>query len=228
MILEKIRPLHGVYDAVLFDFDGVVVETPRHSGCPTLSVERTRRSSVPGRRPRPSGRSWLGTSSRSPGGVTASASKRRRSVRGPHGRWSAPSAKRSNAGLRSVYDDITAVRSLEQSLGIVSDNHPTVISTLLERFGLRPAFETVYGCPLTPDGLSRRKPDPTNIEAAIADLEAESALYVGDRAVDVRAADNAGLESALLSRSGDDDPTEMDAEPTYHLSSLSQLPAILR
>jgi phosphoglycolate phosphatase len=217
-----------VYDAVLFDFDGVVVETPSSQRlsdalgrtyetleCPGPATE-TVRAIVAGDFESIARRCHsLGIETE-----TFCARAAREMVR--------TQREAVERGLRSVYDDITAVRSLEQSLGIVSDNHPTVISTLLERFGLRPAFETVYGCPLTPDGLSRRKPDPTNIEAAIADLEAESALYVGDRAVDVRAADNAGLESALLSRSEDDDPTEMDAEPTYHLSSLSQLPAILR
>jgi len=137
-------------------------------------------------------------------------------------------AKRSNAGCdRSTTISPRFGRSSSLSGSLATTTRPSS-RRCSSGSGLRPAFETVYGCPLTPDGLSRRKARPTNIEAAIADLEAESALYVGDRAVDVRAADNAGLESALLSRSEDDDPTEMDAEPTYHLSSLSQLPAILR
>ncbi|MFP8953992.1 HAD family hydrolase [Natrialbaceae archaeon A-arb3/5] len=136
-------------------------------------------------------------------------------------------------GLRSVYDDVVAVTSLERPLGIVSDNHPKVVSTVVDRLGLDSLFEVRYGCPLTPDGLDRRKPDPRNIEDAMDSLEAGSALYVGDRDVDVTAAHNAGIDAALLSREVADEPdtvatsTDSSPEPTYRITSLSQLPSVL-
>ncbi|WP_222918514.1 HAD family hydrolase [Natrinema sp. SYSU A 869] len=215
-----------MYEAVLFDFDGVVVETPsskRLSDALGRTYEKLDRSG-------PAAETlqelmcgdFESIADRCHGlGIETDvfcAQAAREMVR--------TQREEVERGLRSAYDDVTAVRSLDRPLGIVSDNHPTVVSTLLDRFGLRSLFETIYGCPLTPDGLSRRKPDPTNIEAAMDSLEADDALYVGDRAVDIRAADNAGIDSVLLSRSGDGGIDE-DVDPTYRLPSLSGLPSVL-
>ncbi|ELY64576.1 HAD family hydrolase [Natrinema versiforme] len=215
------------YDAVLFDFDGVVVESPSSQ----------RLSAALGRTYEQLGRSEPATETLQAllRGDFESIAERCRSLGIETNAFCAQAAREMvraqceevERGLRSAYDDVTAVRSLELPLGIVSDNHPTVVSTLLDRFGLRSLFETVYGCPLSPEGLARRKPDPTNIETAMDSLEAESALYIGDRAVDVRAADNAGIDSVLLSRSDGDERVEADIDPTYHLPSLSQLPSVL-
>ncbi|MFA9503447.1 HAD family hydrolase [Natrinema sp. H-ect1] len=214
------------YDTVLFDFDGVVVETPssqRLADALERVYERLGRSGPAAETVRElmaGDFDAVATRCRDLGIEADAFCERaaRELVR--------TQCESVEQGLRSAYDDVAAVRSLEVPLGIVSDNHPTVVSTLLDRFGFRSPFETVRGCPLTPAGLARRKPDPTNIEAALADLEAESALYVGDRAVDVRAADNAGIDSALLSRSGTDS-TDVAVDPTYRLSSLAAVPSIV-
>lgn len=213
------------YDAVLFDFDGVVVETPspeRLSDALARTYETLERSGPTAE-----------TLQAFLRGDFESIADRCRGLDIEADVFCARAAREMiraqreevERGLRSAYDDVAAVGSLEVPLGIVSDNHPTVVSTLLDRFGLRSLFETVYGCPLTPDGLARRKPDPTNIEAAMDALDAEDALYVGDRAVDVQAADNADIDSALVAR--DEEATPADADPTYRLASLSGLPAIL-
>ncbi len=215
------------YEAVLFDFDGVVVETPsrrRLADALERAYERLGRSGPA-----------TATFRELMAGDFESVATRCRDLGIEADAFCARAAREMvrtqresvERGLRSAYDDVAAVRSLAVPLGVVSDNHPAVVSTLLDRFDLRSPFETVRGCPLTPAGLARRKPDPTNIEAALADLEAESALYVGDRAVDVRAADNAGIDSALLSRDGRDDPDDRSVEPTYRLSSLAAVPSIV-
>lgn len=218
------------YDAVLFDFDGVVVETPSSQ----------RMGDALGRTYEKLGRSGPAaeTLQELMQGDFESIAARCRQLEIDTDAFCTQAARELirtqlseiESGLRSVYDDVTAVRSLERPLGIVSDNHPTVVTRVLERFGLRSLFETVYGCPLTPDGLARRKPEPANIERAMDSLEARSALYVGDRTVDVRAARNAGIDSVLLSRSsGSSEPEDEVPEttPTYHCTSLAQLPAIL-
>ncbi|ADB60882.1 HAD-superfamily hydrolase, subfamily IA, variant 1 [Haloterrigena turkmenica DSM 5511] len=219
------------YDAVLFDFDGVVVENPS----PRRMYDALARTYEQLGRSDPAAETVQEILS----GDFESIADRCRRLEVDTDTFCSQAASEMirtqladvERGLRSMYDDVAAVRSLEAPLGVVSDNHPTVVSRLLDRFGLRSLFETVYGCPLTPDGLARRKPDPTNIERAMDSLEAESALYVGDRPVDVQAAHNAGIDSALVARA--DDEMEMgtaespDAAPTYRLASLTQLPAAL-
>ncbi|WP_440764886.1 HAD family hydrolase [Natronorubrum sp. DTA7] len=218
------------YDAVLFDFDGVVVETPsarRLSDALGRTYEQFDRSGPAAE-----------TLQELVRGDFESIADRCRSLGIDTDVFCTRAARELirtqlaeiERGLRSVYDDVSVVRSLDLPLGIVSDNHPTVVTTVLDRVRLRSLFETVYGCALTPDGLARRKPDPTNIEDAMETLEAESALYVGDRSVDVRAADNAGIDSMLLSRELSDDESvddTFDVTPTYHCSSLAQIPSLL-
>ncbi|MEY7848354.1 HAD family hydrolase [Natrarchaeobius sp. A-rgal3] len=219
------------YDAILFDFDGVLVETPS-SRRMTVALERAYEKL--GRRG-PTAETFQEILR----GDFDSIATRCRALEIDTDDFCTQAARELVAaqiaeverGLRSAYDDVVAVRSLERPLGIVSDNHPTVIATLLERFGLESLFDAFYGCRLTPDGLARRKPDPRNIEDAMDALEAESALYVGDRTVDVQAAHNAGIDAALLSR---EDAAKPDAErptecePTYRLTSLAALPTIVR
>ncbi|WP_232700850.1 HAD family hydrolase [Halobacterium wangiae] len=139
------------------------------------------------------------------------------------------------SGLRSVYDDVAAIRKLNYQMGVVSDNHPRVLSFLLKRFDLTSYFETVRGCRFTPSELDFLKPNPHNVQAAMETLGAESALYVGDKQIDVKAADNAGIDSALLRRERtaeseiDVVPTyeEIDVVPTYEVASLCQLHNVL-
>ncbi|SDK72601.1 HAD family hydrolase [Natronorubrum texcoconense] len=218
------------YDAVLFDFDGVVVETPssrRLSDALDRTYEQFDRSGPAAE-----------TLQELVRGDFESIADRCRTLEIDTDVFCTRAARELirtqlgeiERGLRSVYDDVSVVRSLDLPLGIVSDNHPTVVTTVLDRIRLRPLFETVYGCALTPDGLARRKPDPANIEAAMDTLEAESALYVGDRSVDVRAADNAGIDSVLLSRESSNDESvddALDVAPTYHCTSLTQVPPLL-
>ncbi|WP_323174014.1 HAD family hydrolase [Natrialba sp. PRR66] len=230
------------YDAVLFDFDGVVVETPSSRRL-SDSLRRTYEELGQSEKPGP-------TSTPNPATAPASTlvrefvhgdfpaiAERCRSLGIETDTFCSRAARELvrtqldavERGLRSVYDDITAVRSIELPVGIVSDNHPTVVSSLLDRFGLRALFETIYGCPLTADGLARRKPDPRNIEDAMAELEADSALYVGDRSVDVQAAHNAGIDAVLLSRSDSEasTKTESDLDPDHEVGSLAELPTVL-
>ncbi|WP_121744690.1 HAD family hydrolase [Natronorubrum halophilum] len=219
------------YDAVLFDFDGVVVETPssrRMGDALSRAYEKLERTGPAAE--------TLQELMQGDFELIADRCRRLEIETDVFCTQAARELIRTQLseierGLRSVYDDVTAVRSLEHPLGIVSDNHPTVVTGVLDRFGLRSLFETVHGCPLTPDGLARRKPDPTNIDRAMDLLEARSALYVGDRAVDVRAAHNAGIDSVLLSRSSGSSELEdeaPEATPTYHCTSLTQLPGILK
>ncbi|SEH14492.1 phosphoglycolate phosphatase [Natronorubrum sediminis] len=217
------------YDAVLFDFDGVVVETPSSQ----------RMYAALGRTYEKLGRSGPAaeTFQELMQGDFEAIANRCRTLEIDTDVFCTQAARELiqtqladvERGVRSVFDDVRVVRSIPVSLGVVSDNHPTVVTKLLDRFGLRSVFETVYGCPLTPDGLARRKPNPTNIETAMETLEADSALYVGDRGVDVQAAANAGIDSVLLSRenrcSHPDDTSGVD--PTYHCSSLTELPPLL-
>ncbi|WP_435180599.1 HAD family hydrolase [Halorussus sp. AFM4] len=214
------------YDAVLFDCDGVLAETPDRAAM-TDAMRRVQRRFELSAPPERVVADFLR-------GNVASITERCRAAGIDRDAFCAEAAREGvraqlaeiRSGLRSLYDDVAAVRELDRPLGVVSDNHPRVLSFLLRRFDLVGYFETVRGCRFTPSGLERRKPDPHNVEAAMAALGAESALYVGDREVDVAAADNAGIDAALVRREGRSAP-DLDVAPTYEVAMLWRLHDVL-
>lgn len=214
------------YDAVLFDCDGVIAELPDKAAM-TEAMRRVQRRFELSTSPEQIVSDFFG-------GNLSSITERCRSAEIEPDTFFAEAAREGvqaqlaeiRRGLRSVYDDIAAVRKLNYPMGVVSDNHPCVLSFLLQQFNLTSCFQTVRGCRFTPSEFERRKPNPYNVETAMETLDAESALYVGDRGIDIKAAANAGIDSVLLLRDHSSE-TEADVTPTYDISSLWQLHNVL-
>lgn len=129
------------------------------------------------------------------------------------------------AGNRDRYDDVAAIADLAQVRGVVSNNHHSTIEFKLEFFDLAPLFDTYYGREMTIESLTLKKPNTHYLDRAVADLGAESALFVGDSESDVVAARRAGLDSVFIRRSHRRD-VELSVEPTYEVETLHELPAI--
>lgn len=130
------------------------------------------------------------------------------------------------AGRKPLYDDIEAVWSLEHPRGIVSSNQHATIECIINHFELSGRFETYYGRKPTIEHVKKKKPNPYFIERAMADLESENALYVGDSESDIRAAENSGVDSAFIRRSHRSD-TLLSTEPTYEIDDLWELEALV-
>jgi len=122
---------------------------------------------------------------------------------------------------KALYDDFDALLESDLNLGIVSNNQHEMVEHVVERFGLED-FRTYYGRQPTFEGLDRCKPDTTYLERALDDLDADRAVYVGDRESDVRAAHAAGIDSAFVRRSFNA-ADRLDTEPTYDVDSLHEL-----
>lgn len=129
-------------------------------------------------------------------------------------------------GDRACYEDVGAISELSQRCGVVSNNHHSTVEFVLELFELRSVFDTYYGRPRTIDSLSLKKPNPHYLERALSELEAESALYVGDSETDVLAADRAGVDSAFVRRPHRRDAV-LTATPTYEISDLHGIEPIV-
>ena len=125
-------------------------------------------------------------------------------------------------GERTTYDDIEVVPTLADryDLGIVSNNRIDTVQYCADRFEWSWA-EVCRGRFPTLTDFDARKPDPTYLEWAFDRMECETALYVGDRISDMMAAERAGVDAALLTRSGKRDPES--PIPTYEISSLRDL-----
>ncbi len=213
------------YDAVLFDCDGVIAESPDRAAMAAAMERVQRRFDLSG----PSER-MVAHFLR---GEVSSITERCRSAGVDRDAFCAEAAREGvraqlteiRSGLRSAFDDVAALRDLNRPTGVVSDNHPRVVRALLERLGLTDRFETVFGCGFTASELRRQKPDPQGLRTAMETIGAESALYVGDRRVDVETAENAGVDSALVRRG--ESETEGDVAPTYEMKSLWGLQEVL-
>jgi HAD superfamily hydrolase (TIGR01549 family) len=128
-------------------------------------------------------------------------------------------------GRRKLYEDVAAIEELSGARGVVSNNHHSTIAFVLDFFDLGSLFETYYGREKTIESLRVKKPNPHYLERALADLDSESALYVGDSESDVIAAHDAGIDSAFIRR-----PhcrtVDLSTDPTYEVQSLHELPEL--
>ncbi|APX96678.1 HAD family hydrolase [Natronorubrum daqingense] len=129
------------------------------------------------------------------------------------------------AGRKRLYDDIDALEDLETPTGIVSNNQHETIGNIVDHYGLD-SFEIWYGREPSLEGIERKKPTPYYLERALADLEADDALYVGDSWVDIAAADAAGVDVAFIRRKHRRE-YELERVPTYEIEGLGELSELL-
>ena len=127
-------------------------------------------------------------------------------------------------GEKSFHEDARIVESLSPRVGVVSNNQHRTVEFVLEAFELDAHVETAYGREPSLDGLARMKPEPFYVRRAMADLDAETPLYVGDGRSDVEVADRVGIDVAYVPRERDDGS---DLDPEYLLSSLDELQSIV-
>jgi phosphoglycolate phosphatase-like HAD superfamily hydrolase len=126
------------------------------------------------------------------------------------------------AGRKTPYADINALSRLDVSKGVVSSNQQETVDFLLEHFGMSGLFDTAYGREPTIESLTLRKPNPHYLERALSDLDGDSALYVGDNESDIKAAHNAGIDSAFIRRPHRSD-WDLNVWPTWDIDSLDDL-----
>jgi len=106
----------------------------------------------------------------------------------------------ARAGRKTPYEDVSALDRLSIPLGIVSSNQQATVDFLLEYFSLESYFAVALGRQPTLDSLDQQKPDPYYLDRAVDVLGVESVLFVGDNDSDLKAAENAGVDSAFIRR----------------------------
>jgi phosphoglycolate phosphatase len=129
-------------------------------------------------------------------------------------------------GEKALYDDVGAVAEIDLPKAIVSTNQQTTIDFLLSHFALDHLFDPAIGREPTVESLRRKKPNPFYLDRAIRALDARDPLFVGDSDSDIAAAEAVGIDSAFVRRSHRTDHTP-DPDPTHELDSLYDLHGIL-
>lgn len=123
-------------------------------------------------------------------------------------------------GGKRLYDDHLAINDITVPRGIVSSNQQATLEHHLVHSGIDHLFHAVHGREPHPDSIRKKKPNPHYIHEALNALDADAALYVGDRDSDVEAAHNAGIDSAYIHRDHNEGP---GMEPTHEVDSLHDL-----
>ena len=131
-----------------------------------------------------------------------------------------------DAGVKGVFDDVDTLREFDATRGVVSNNQHATVEYIVDAFDLQNLFSVAIGREPTLEGFQNRKPNPYYLERAASRIEANSVLYVGDSNVDVVAARRAGMDVAFLRRNHRNG-YELQAEPTYEIESLEELPALV-
>lgn len=97
-------------------------------------------------------------------------------------------------------------------------------------------FDGIYYCPHHPEGQGEyredcdcRKPKAGMFTQAIADLNIDptQSIMVGDKLEDLLAAENAGVKTKILVRTGKEVTPQAEAKADKVLNSLADLPAFL-
>ncbi len=106
-------------------------------------------------------------------------------------------------------------------MSIVSNNSTASLEMGLEHLGIADYFEYV----ITRDDVSETKPSPEGISKVmeLMNLQNHEVIYVGDTAGDIHAAKNAGISNAIVSWSSIGPDSMMLLQPDYVLKSPSHL-----
>jgi len=128
----------------------------------------------------------------------------------------------ARAGRKTPYDDLGTLADLDVKMGIVSSNQQATVDFLIDHFDGFDRFAAAYGREPTIHSLQLRKPNPHYLERALGELNADSALFVGDNESDVKAAENAGVDSAFIRRPHRRN-WDLDVWPTWEIHTLDDL-----
>ena len=218
-----------VFDLILFDLDGTLVETApdivdavndalRQVGLPERDAQQIS--------------NWIGfgTQALLAQAVALGSGKPVAEVQGSDvlartvGHYNASYARRCGQRSRlypQVRETLTALRASGVKLALVTNKESRYTDSVLAAHQLESAFDRV----VCGDTLARKKPDPMGVQHCLEQLDVapERALFVGDSSIDAATARNAGVAVWLLPYGYNMGQPLADCAPDRIIGDLSQL-----
>ncbi|MFB6115026.1 MAG: HAD family hydrolase, partial [Candidatus Nanohalobium sp.] len=117
------------------------------------------------------------------------------------------------------------LESLDVPKALVSNAYAEATDELVKYLGLDEHFE-FWKAPHLDDieaYVESMKPNPDMLEEAMKVMDSEKALMVGDSDSDVKAAENAGIDSVYIDRSG-----RKSEKATFNVESLEEVGRIVK
>lgn len=129
--------------------------------------------------------------------------------------------------IEGAHDVLAALDDHGVPMAVASNGYGEALAPIIEHLGFdrHLAFWTAPRLAAIEDYPGLRKPSPTLLERAIEALGTEEPLMVGDSRVDIEAAHNCGIDAALIT-TRDEPPSDTGAE--HHIDRLEELIDILR
>ena len=196
--------MHPLFDLVLFDLDGTLVETApeicdavndtlKHFGLPEASLEQVAR--------------WIGHGTRelliqalaAAGGTdvaTVRASSTLAQIAAEFDHHYAARCGTRSLPYPHVLDTVRALRAQGVKLAVVTNKEGAYTRRVLDAHQMAPLFDRV----ISGDTLATKKPDPAGARHCMEAFAAapERTLFVGDSSIDAATARNAGVAVWLL------------------------------
>lgn len=132
----------------------------------------------------------------------------------------------ASTGEIEVFEDAKKILgNLNCPKAVVSNAYNDYLQTLLEELDIKDEIDFWIAPRLAKikSYRDKMKPEPEMIEEALESLGTENAVMVGDQVSDILAARNAGIDSIYIDRSGD---TESKAD--YSVKSLTEALEIMK
>lgn len=191
--------MRAMFDLVMFDLDGTLIETApeicdatndtlRHFDLPEVTQQQVK--------------DWIGHGTRELliQALVCSKNSSLEAVRNSESlAWNLAEFDKhyqNRCGTRShlypqVRETLTALRSRGVKLAVVTNKEGRYTATVLDAHQLMPLLD----CVVSGDTLPTKKPNPAGIESCLAQfgVSRERALFVGDSSIDVATARNAGV-----------------------------------
>lgn len=131
----------------------------------------------------------------------------------------------ANNEIEIFQDSEEILKNLDVPVAIVSNAYNEYLGKLLEELGIKNYIDFWLAPNLSDieNYRKRMKPEPEMVEEVLENLGAEKAVMIGDQIEDVLAARNAGIDSIYINRDGD---TESKAD--YSVENLTEALEIIR
>lgn len=131
----------------------------------------------------------------------------------------------ANGEIQVFQDAKKILEDIDLPMAVVSNAYKNYLELLLTELGIKenivywnaPSLENIKGY------RERMKPEPEMVEEALEELDTGNAIMIGDQIEDILAARKAGIDSVYIDRSGD-----KESKADYSIKSLKELPEILK
>jgi len=130
-----------------------------------------------------------------------------------------------HGAIRLFSETERILQDIDRPVGLATNAPQKTAKFTLRYFGIQDYFDSFKSLPLgdLKAYIRKKKPHPYLIERVRDDLGVENPVMVGDTGSDIKAAENAGIDSVLVQSYSDGD----QLNPTYKIRNLAELKSIL-